>query len=269
MVSKEDKEAILNRYTKKEEKLLASFVIDKINKFENTGYVTFTYFLDLNEKQITIDILNKLKIKYNVFSPIQDISRFVVFLVPDYFNDNDIYEMYSKYITCIKVVGIKRQPFTHSQCMGTIYSLGIKREMLGDIFVFNKACYFFAFKSIEKYILSNLGKIAKIEVNTSILELNSDEIRNIHIDFKSVDIIVSSLRIDTILAEVFKLSRNEVKEKINKGYLYINSKEMYFVAYSVIQGDIISFKHFGKFKVGNVIRSTKSGKTVINIQKYS
>jgi hypothetical protein len=44
---------------------------------------------------------------------------------------------------------------------------------------------------------------------------------------------------------------------------------MFFVAYTVKEGDIISFKRCGKIKIGKILRYTKSGKIVLNNKKYS
>ena len=85
---------------------------------------------------------------------------------------------------------------------------------------------------------------------------------------KDMDITVSSLRVDLILSDIFILSRNEVKQKIQNGDLYVNSKKMFFPAYTVKENDIVSFKRCGKIKIGKVLRHTKSGKIVVNVKKY-
>ena len=73
---------------------------------------------------------------------------------------------------------------------------------------------------------------------------------------------------DVILSNVYNLSRNEVKSKIENGDLIINAKNMYFVAYTVKNGDIISLKKCGKFRIGDIIKVTKSGNRVLEINKY-
>ena len=141
--------------------------------------------------------------------------------------------------------------------------------MIGDIFVCNDSCYLFCLKQIEKYILNNLSKVAKTEVNLESLDLYSKEVKSIKLNLKHMEVIIPSLRVDVILSEVFCLSRSEVKTKIQNGDLCINAKEMFFVAYEVKHKDIISFRKCGKFKIGNVLRNTKSGKFVLTIDKYN
>ena len=150
--------------------------------------------------------------------------------------------------------------------MGTIYSIGIKEDMIGDIFVYNDNCYVFCFKKNEQYILNNITRVGRVDVSITVLSFYADEVKNIKPQFKSFDVIISSLRVDVVLSSIFALSRNEVKGKIKNGDLFVNSKEMYFVAYEV--KDNISFRKCGKVKIGNILRNTKSGKVVLKIYKY-
>lgn len=267
MIKKELRESILNKFSKKSEKIFASSIIDKINKIEYSSYITFTHFLDFNEKNIAVIILNKFNINYYIFSPLEDTSRFVIFFTSDRIDDINV--VFDKYISCIKICAIKKCELTHKDCMGAIYSLGLKREQIGDIFLCNNICYLFTFKSNENYILNNLTSISKYQVNLERLSVINDDIKSIKINFKNYEVIVPSLRADVILSEVFNITREQSKKKISSGDLFINSKEMFYVSYIVKTGDIISLRKFGKLKIGNVLRNTKSGKIVIAIQKYS
>ena len=152
--------------------------------------------------------------------------------------------------------------------MGAIYSLGIDRNMIGDIFVCKDNCYMFTFENYFKYFENNLLYVGKVEVKISDLEIDDLEVKNISLSYKKLEVMLPSLRIDAVLAEVYNLSRSEAKNKIEAGDLFVNSKEMYFVANNVVKGDIVSFKKCGKLKIGDVIRTSKSGKIVLEIFKY-
>lgn len=270
MINKEQRLKLLNYYEKKEEKMFVGSIIDKINKYESANHIVHTNFLDLNQNNIVISILNKLNIKYYLLSPIDDLSRFVIFLIPEYMiEEKNVEDIISSYISVVKVVPKTKGKITHRDYMGTIYSVGLKEDMIGDIFVNNAVCYFFTFKSNEEYFLNNLTKVARSDISTVVLDVYSDEVKAIRQSFKSIDITVPSLRVDAVLSEVYSISRNETKTKINNGDLFVNSKEMFFVAYEVKENDILSFRKCGKLKVGQIIRITKSGKIVLNIQKYN
>lgn len=269
MISKEQRLKLLKHYDKKEDKMFLGSILDKINKYESENYIVFTNFLDLYQKQIVESVLHKLDIKYYILSPIDDLSRFVIFLIPDYVISDTIENIISNYVSVIKIIPKTKGKITHRDYMGTIYSLGLKEDMIGDIFVNNDLCYFFTFKTNEEYFLNNLSKVARSDISTEVLDVYSDEVMSIKQNLKKLDVTVPSLRVDVVLSEVYNLSRSETKNKINNGDLFVNSKEMFFVAYEVKENDIVSFRKCGKLKVGIVERITKSGKIVLNIQKYS
>lgn len=128
---------------------------------------------------------------------------------------------------------------------------------------------FYIITQNEQFIYNNLSKVAKSDIELKSLDTYSDEVKEIKVSLKNIEVTVPSLRVDVILAEVFFLSRNEAKQKIQNGDLYVNSHSMFFVAYTVKEGDIISFKRCGKIKIGKILRYTKSGKIVLNNKKYS
>ena len=132
----------------------------------------------------------------------------------------------------------------------------------------DNACYVFVIKTIEKYILDNLLKVSNQNVECKSLSLDSKELDKLKIDYIKKEYIIPSRRIDALLSEVYNISRKKVKEKIMVKDLYINSKECTDASFEFCQGDIVSFKRCGKFKVGNELRKTKSGNICIEINRY-
>ena len=57
-----NKSEILNKYIKPEDKLLLSKLIDKIEQSNKTNKITYTDFLNLYEKNLSLKILQKEKI---------------------------------------------------------------------------------------------------------------------------------------------------------------------------------------------------------------
>ena len=60
MIDKQIKSKILNFYKKKQDKMLVSMIIEKVNKFETGNHLIYTTFLNMYEKEIAISVLNKL-----------------------------------------------------------------------------------------------------------------------------------------------------------------------------------------------------------------
>lgn len=268
MITKNIKSKILENITKKEEKILVSNILDKVLRFENNNTLEFTHFLDLNEIDIIKKVLDYLKINYFIAKPNLYAEKQAVFFIPDYleFNTNKVI---SDNISCIKIIPPIKGKLLHKDYMGSIYSLGIKHEMIGDIMAFDSCAYVFVMNTVKKFILDNLIKVKNQNVILELVDLSRDEVLNLSYNFTEKEYIVCSKRIDAILSSVYNLSRNQVKEKINSGDLYINSKNTFYITDNLKKGDIVSFKRCGKFVFDDVVRETKNKNIVIKIKKYS
>lgn len=267
MITREIKSKILERFENREEKMLVSNVLDKAYRFEKTEKLEYTPFLNLNEYNVVSQILDYLKIEYETYISNKYSDKKVIFFVPSYITKDN--KLYSEYITCIKIVPNVKGKLQHKDFMGCIYNLGIKREVIGDIFVINDVCYFFLMSSVKDYVLTNLTRVGNQEVTLTEIELDSDELQNIQVNIIDKEYIVPSLRVDAVCSTVFNLSRNEIKEKIVKGDMCINDKVSYYPSDVIKENDIISLRRCGKIVIKEQVRNTKSGNIVLNIGRFS
>lgn len=268
MIDKKRKNEILNGIKDKDEKIIISNILDKAIKFEKVDSVYVSNFLNLNELYNVSQILDYFNIKYSIFTPYMDIEKKNIAFIPSYLED-DKEKVFLEHISCIKISLNSRVRLLHKDYMGAIYSLGVKREFVGDIIVKENIAYFFCMKSVEEYFMYNLNSVGKYEVTLDRVDILSDEIKSLSLNFIEKEYIVPSLRIDAILSGVYNLSRSETKDKIVKGDLFINDKNIFYPNTLVKKDDIISFKKCGKLRIGEVLRNTKSGNLVINIYKYN
>ena len=245
---------------------MVSNVLDKVIRFEKTGRVEWTHFLNLNEYLIVDSILNLLKISYHTYTPCLYASKKILFFLPDHFELDD--DFYSHYVACVKVIPNKNQALQHKDYMGSIYHLGIKRENIGDIFIKDGIAYFFCMASIKDFILQNLTHVGKQEVQTQEIMLDQEEIKDLSVSIMEKDYIVPSFRVDAICSSVFGMSRSQVKEKVKKGDLYVNDKVVYETSMVLHIGDQISFHRQGKLIVKEEVRKTKNGSIVLKVGKF-
>ncbi len=253
---------ILNKYNEKDEKIFASNILDKIAKYEKTGLIITTNFLDMNEFKISTEILDKFKVKYKVFSLKETLEKKCIALIPEYNDDYDF-----SCISCLKVLSTSNFKLLHKDYMGSIYNIGITEDMIGDIIVLENYTYIFVMTKVLEFILLNYTKVGNSKIKTEVMNINSLE--DLMHNFEDINIIVPSNRVDTILAHVYKLSRSEVESKISKNELYINSKCITSKTYALKENDIVSFRKCGKFKYNDVVKKTKTGNLVIKIIVYN
>ncbi|MEG2348555.1 MAG: YlmH/Sll1252 family protein [Clostridia bacterium] len=268
MISKEDKSKIIEKIIEKDKKILIASVIDKANIACKTNRIISTDFLDMSEISYLKSYLDQGKFIYTIYKPNKYMEKSIIIF--NYEKENQNYNIdFCEYISCIKIKVDTTDKIAHKDYMGSIYSLGIKREKLGDIFVCKNHAYFFCMRSVAEYILLNLQKVANQKVINEEIMLNSQEVQDITLNFIDKNIIISSLRVDLVLSEIYGISRSISKEKILKRDLYINDKLNISPTYCLSEGDIVLFKKCGKFKVGQVIKTTKSDNLVLHILKYN
>lgn len=266
MFTREKRAKILESYENKEEKILISNILDKAFRFDKENKVIYTNFLNLHELDLANRVLNELKVPFNIYAPNEYCNKKVIFFIPDHVEDNS--KIYDDAISCLKIIPNVKNKLIHKDYMGGIYSLGIKNEMIGDIFAYDEYAYVFCMKSVTNYLITNLYKVGNQEVKLEEIDLSSKEISDISVNLVKKEHIIPSLRIDAILSEVYNLSRMQTKEKILKGDLFLNDRNMFYPHVQVKENDIVSFKKCGKMKVGKTVRKTKSDNFVIEIYKF-
>ena len=106
----------------------------------------------------------------------------------------------------------------HSDVLGALMHLGIKRQCIGDI---NEEPLSFACMTENSdYIRMNLTRIKR----SSIHLVESKERLPIQQDTYTKTVIVSSLRLDKMVAQLFGISRNKAVEAIHGQYVKLNYK---------------------------------------------
>lgn len=248
-----------------EDKLLIANIVKKAEKTYNKNIITNTNFLDPRQFKLIEHELKKLGYKYDVIKLNDDIEKVILLFLPSYLTIKDI--DINEYISCIKIDIKKGQKLYHKDYMGAIYNIGIKKEYIGDIFVYedNSACIFCTPK-IAEYFKYNLIKIGKYEVEINIKKVEEIELPK-HL-YQVIEIKIPSNRIDNFASEVSKISRNKIANKISDGEIFLNYSEVLDKSISLNEKDIFSIRGIGKFKVDKYIGITKKGNLIFQVKKY-
>jgi RNA-binding protein YlmH len=150
---------------------------------------------------------------------------------------------------------------THRDFLGALMNLGIERDVLGDIKVFDKRAYVFCHEKIASYIIDNLSFVKHTAVKVSIVT-EIPEIAEKPEILKLVQ--VPSLRIDAVVSRAYNLSRKDSIECFLQKKIFLNGRLMENSSKLIKEGDRITLRGKGRFKISEVLGTTKSGK--INIK---
>lgn len=223
------------------------YLVEKnINRLYKLGY---TYFLDNYEFSQVKGRLKKDE--YSIYKPYNDSEKVILYRKePDVF----LYE--------IKTNNILR----HQDIMGSLYNLNLDKSLFGDIVITNNKYYFYVLGIISDEVERSFNKVGRY--NIQIERVNLDVLSNYEREYESIELIVSSLRIDTIVSKITNSNRSKVKELISNKDIMLNYNYLKNNSYNLHHGDIFSIRRFGKYKFIDVIKNTKSGNLIIEVYKY-
>ena len=264
-----DKENILNRYSKPEDKLLISRMLDKIKLSSEKNKIEYLDFLDLREQHLLQKIINVEKIENYIFSGVvENAERKILLFYPEKLKDllekNTILP-----IKCIRIELPKEMygKYNHRNYLGGLIKLGIKREKIGDILVFEDGADIIILEEIEKFLLANLVTLTRFS-KSKIQSIDLNNIREKKINKQELNIIVPSLRIDAVISDIIKTSRGKVEELLKEGKVFLNYEEVHKSTKQIKENDILVIRGKGKFEVGQIDGITRNGRIKLPVYKY-
>lgn len=169
---------------------------------------------------------------------------------------------------CIKIEPIAQKfadELTHRDFFGSVMALGLKREVLGDIIVFENCGYLFCKDEISGYICENLTSVKRTTVSCT--EVAAPPVQSVALPDVS-EIIVASERLDALVAAVYGFSRSVSKELIEQGRVSVNSVAAMGADAQLVQGDIVSVRGSGRFIFEGILRQTKKGRQRAAVRVY-
>ena len=217
-----------------------------IDKLKN-GEATF--FLDPNLEK---EIVNKFKGDINIFRPYEEAERII------------IYKDLEPRVSLFKI--ITKEKLRHQDIMGSILSLNIKKEVLGDIIVDDNNYYFYILESMNNYILSYFNKVRNINITLEELPLNY--LKDYKRKYKEIIVNVKSNRVDLIISKLTGLSRKVVKDMISNKDIILNYQVLTNNSYQFKENDIFSIRGYGKYKYVEIINKTKKNNYLVKCLKY-
>nr|WP_277951706.1 YlmH/Sll1252 family protein [Staphylococcus hominis] len=219
-----------------------------------------TSFLDPRGQYILEVIVGSFEdMKVSYFGG-QSAERKRAIIAPSYFEptEGDFEEVLIQINYPEKFVSIQ-----HQHVLGTLMSLGIEREQVGDILV-GDTIQFVLTKQLESYIMMELTKIKGATVKLDSIPfkdmIQSKENWNIHHST------VSALRLDVVLKEMIRKSRSIAKQLIEKKRVKVNHTLIDSPDFQLQNNDLLSIQGFGRARIIDIGDKTKKEKVHITYQ---
>lgn len=248
--------------TREERKLLLSKIEDVCAIAEKRSCVCHSAFLDpASAAFIKKNTGAPPGMKYEFFGGYEDAERVIFAAGPDWMETLE-FPVDAVYIS----VKGKGSSLTHRDFLGAVLALGITRDVIGDICVKDGEALLFCKSDISDYIIFNLTSIGRFSVVCSRFDLDADVFCQKKVEEVSVN--VASVRLDTVISAVYRVSRSASCALIESGKVKVNHEECLKTDGKLNEGDLISVRGYGRVRFLSVGGTSKKGRLYVNVEKY-
>ncbi len=243
--------------------------IDDLCARADRGELVCSAFYNESEARSALEYLRSIHREgYLFFGGYDTAERKRLFVFPDWAVPDK--SAADDYIAPVLIRGSGYAKLDHRSYLGSLTASGFSRDVIGDIVVQNEmSAVVFLDARIAEYLtgptppLDRIGR-DKVRITRYILPTG----------FKSsADVIgisgtVASPRLDCVVSELINASREKTKELISAGLVMHNYAEMNNFSAEVRQGDVISVRGYGKFRIEGLSEKTKKDRIRLLAVKY-
>lgn len=167
-------------------------------------------------------------------------------------------------ITCFKILYNKKYlSLTHQNVLGTLLSLNLKIETIGDILV--NADSFFCISEQKDFIKNNLLSINNVPI--TLQEIDGTTL-NRKIELEQKTVFTDSLRLDLVVSKIAGVSRNIAASMIENEFVKVNHLVVKKISTKCNESDILSIRKKGRFILLDTKNTSKKGKTILVFGKF-
>lgn len=152
---------------------------------------------------------------------------------------------------------------THRDVLGAILNVGLQRNRIGDIFIQDSMIYVACDPEVV-VILKQVNKMKRSFIQFEEVNKKITLVQN----FETYEVIISSLRLDNLVAKITHLSRQKAVDLIVAGYVKVNSVIQEEKTYNCLEEDELVIRGYGKYLIDKIKYTTKKNNLVLQIKKY-
>ena len=154
---------------------------------------------------------------------------------------------------------------THRDLLGSFMALGLTRSCAGDMIIAGTDIYLFAHAQTADFIAQSMKSARKAPLDFHALTETPQMPEPEGTRFSAV---VSSLRLDAVLAAAYRLSRSEAADSIRAGLVKVNHLACDRVDLPLQEGALLSMRGRGRVRLLSVDGTTRKQRIGITMFRY-
>lgn len=229
--------------------------------FRSNGRYTFTDFLTPAEQGWLAEL--SLPVPCRLFGGAESCERRMAA-----FGDERLLGYAPEFpIACLHISPLSAkfaEPLSHRDVLGAVLSLGLERRCVGDIFLGEGDAYLLLSEHMLQPVSRELVRIRRTDVRVE--RCDADRLPAPRMTQKQV--VAASMRADALLCAVFNLSRSEGAALFGRSLVFKNSLPLSSPSAELREGDVLSLRGKGRFRVEGVTGTTGKGRLHVRISLY-
>ena len=248
--------------SKSENGALHSRIEDTVRLCDKHNAPCFLGFLDEQEQAQALSVISRLlpSQAYRFYGGYEDAERRIVGVFPDYLEPEDIYFP----LRAVAFFYREVRPLTHRDFLGTLLSLGIRRDTIGDILCGKGMTVVFLREEIATFVCEQVTKIGGEGVT---IQGNYSGELPVARTYQPISETIASPRLDAVVKALLRVSREEAARQIRIGNVSIDHRPTEEVSATVTASCTVSVRGFGRFIVDQVGPLTKKGRLILQARK--
>ena len=244
--------------TEKDDRIMVSHLLDIDFRANEKGIVLSGDFLDLNRASVIADADKYFSCDLYFFGGYDEAERKVIYFVPE--------GAEPEYRDLCLLTSAIFAPLNHREVLGSLMSLGIDRKLVGDILISDGKVQIIAKKEISSFIIQNFLRAGRVKLSFEVSDIENMEAPEKNT--KEIAGTIKTLRLDSVVALAFGLSRSSAKEFINASKVFVNDKNILKSDFPIKEGDKLTLRGKGKAFLKEVGDFTKKERIFVTIERY-
>ncbi len=253
-----------------DEKLLLSRAQDCVRKAQSRGEPSFLPFLSPAQRLCIEHELRYSRddIRVLFYGGYADAEYMCAGFFPTYLFYDEEYDANTEFpITTVLAKGSGFRKLTHRDFLGSMMSLGLRREMLGDILVADDgfSAFVFCYEKTDEYLVSFFTSAANDRIVCTVCK---DEVYIPEKKFQVISDTVSSPRLDALVSSCLNVSREESGKLILAGSVSVDHAVCCEKSKICDEGSVISIRHYGRFLLHKIGDRNRRDRLRIELRRF-
>jgi len=263
-----NKTELLNKFSKDpEERVVLARIMDQMERTQSRSIPCATQFLSPAQRAAAEPLLAACgHPKHLFFGGCEGAVRTVCTFLPDWMEAEDWLADEDHPIGAIEARFPEGAALTHRDLLGGLMGIGLTREKVGDILVFDGRAQIIALKEAIPIILSQFEQAGRFRLQLKELPLSG--LTPAPVQVKLVKDTVATLRLDAVLSSGFSIARGKASDLIGSGRVSVNHRECTKTDKAVAEGDVLTCRGLGKCILKTVGGQSKKGRIMIEMERY-